>query len=332
MNSVRAPPPNKNTIQFSNNNNSGHICDFAKMRKTMHEDHHKIHPNSTIVVLSNVSLTSAASTTVNNVSIVGNAGTDTKLCDVITNTATSQIDGILADSLKLNLDPSDSPHTTTQYFFSPGTPLVTTSTINQLQSNNNTILIDDTNADIIVCNGDDTLTVSAEPQSLRYVYTCFFFACSLAIWVFSTQNFAKKSYTKLYSFDIYNVVHSTSCSTSTCTTSCSTPYVIFETNTLPYVHRTAITERDVSITRTACIDDSGGGGGAIIGGSSDNIPVDNNNIGDDDTDAAATEHILKRSSVSVLQRRETTTYETVDHVIENEHDDDDEDDTSQGMY
>lgn len=251
----------------------------------MHDDHHKIHPNSTIVVLSNVSLTTAASTTVNsNGCIVGNAGADT---NVIANNANSQIDGILADSVKLNLDPSDSPHTTTQYFFSPGTPLVTTSTISQLQSNNNTILIDDTNADIIVCNGDDTLTVSAEPQSL-----------------------------------------STSCSTSTCTTSCSTPYVIFETNSLPYVHRTALTERDVSIARATCIDDSGGGGGGGIGGSSDNIPVDNNNIGDDDTDNAATEHILKRSTASSLLRRETTTYETVDQVIENENDDD-EDDTSQ---
>lgn len=123
----------------------------------MHEDHHKIHPNSTIVVLSNVSLSTAATTTVNNISIVGNDN------NVITN-ATSQIDGILADSVKLNLDSSDSPHTTTQYFFSPATPIVTTST---MQSNNNTILIDDTNADIIVCNADDTLTVSADQQSLR---------------------------------------------------------------------------------------------------------------------------------------------------------------------
>lgn len=130
------------------------------MRKTVHEDH-KIHPNSTIVVLSNVSLSSAATTTVNNVSIVG-TGSD----NVITNT-NSQIDSILADSVKLNLDTSDSPHTTTQYFFSTATP-ITTSTINQLQSNNNTILIEDTNADIIVCNGDDTLTVtSAEQQTLR---------------------------------------------------------------------------------------------------------------------------------------------------------------------
>lgn len=127
----------------------------------MHEEHHKIHPNSTIVVLSNVSLSTAASTTVNNVSIVG--GNDNH---VITNT-NSQIDGILADSVKLNLDASDSPHTTTQYFFSPATPIVTTSTINQLQSNNNTILIEDANTDIIVCSGDDTLTVSADQQSLR---------------------------------------------------------------------------------------------------------------------------------------------------------------------
>lgn len=131
------------------------------MRKTMHEDQ-KIHPNSTIVVLSNVSLSTAASTTVNNMSIVGGSN-DT----VITN-ANSQIDSILADSVKLNLGSSDSPHTTTQYFFSTTTPIVTTSTINHLQSNNNTILIEDTNADIIVCNGDDTLTVtSGEQQSLR---------------------------------------------------------------------------------------------------------------------------------------------------------------------
>lgn len=127
------------------------------MRKTMHEDH-KIHPNSTIVVLSNVSLSSATTT-------VGNIGSE----NVITNT-NSQIDNILADSVKLNLDTSDSPHTTTQYFFSTATPIVTTSTINQLQSNNNTILIDDTNADIIVCNGDDTLTVtSGDQQTLRCV-------------------------------------------------------------------------------------------------------------------------------------------------------------------
>lgn len=127
------------------------------MRKTMHEDH-KIHPNSTIVVLSNVSLSSATTT-------VGNIGSE----NVITNTS-SQIDSILADSVKLNLDSSDSPHTTTQYFFSTATPIVTTSTINQLQSNNNTILIDDTNADIIVCNGDDTLTVtSGDQQTLRCV-------------------------------------------------------------------------------------------------------------------------------------------------------------------
>lgn len=135
----------------------------------MHDDH-KIHPNSTIVVLSNVSLSTAASTTaVNNVRIVGagvgggGGGSE----HVITDT-NSQIDTILADSVKLNLDSSDNPHTTTQYFFSAATPIVTTSTINQLQSNNNTILIEDTNADIIVCNGDDTLTVtSGEQQTLR---------------------------------------------------------------------------------------------------------------------------------------------------------------------
>lgn len=131
----------------------------------MHEDH-KIHPNSTIVVLSNVSLSTAASTTVNNVSIVGgvvSSGND----NVITNT-NSHIDSILADSVKLNLNSTDSPHTTTQYFYSTATPIVTTSTINQLQSNNNTILIENTNADIIVCNGDDTLTVtSGEQQTLR---------------------------------------------------------------------------------------------------------------------------------------------------------------------
>lgn len=137
----------------------------------MHEDHHKIHPNSTIVVLSNVSLSAAASTTVNN--IVGNGGGGGGIGvlseNIITNT-NSQIDSILADSMKLNLDSTHSPHTTTQYFFSTATPIVTTSNINhQLQSNNNTILIEDTNADIIVCNGDDgTLTVtSGEQQTLR---------------------------------------------------------------------------------------------------------------------------------------------------------------------
>lgn len=130
----------------------------------MHEDH-KIHPNSTIVVLSNVSLSSTSATTnaVNNVRIVGTgSGVSGNGSDH------SQIDTILADSVKLNLDSSDGPHTTTQYFFSAATPIVTTSTINQLQSNNNTILIEDTNADIIVCNGDDTLTVtSGEQQTLR---------------------------------------------------------------------------------------------------------------------------------------------------------------------
>lgn len=133
----------------------------------MHEDH-KIHPNSTIVVLSNVSLSTAASTTaVNNVRIVGTGGGGGGGEHAITDT-NSQIDTILADSVKLNLESSDSPHTTTQYFFSAATPIVTTSTINQLQSNNNTILIEDTNADIIVCNGDDTLTVtSGEQQTLR---------------------------------------------------------------------------------------------------------------------------------------------------------------------
>lgn len=127
---------------------------------------------------------------------------------------------------------------------------------------------------------------------------------------------------------IFNVcvcvcLFSTSCSTSTCTTSCSTPYVIFETNSLPYVQRTTLSDRDVSITRATCIDDSGGGG---VGGSSDNLPVDNNNIGDDDTHSAATEHILKRASA--LQHREMS-YENIDQAIENENDDD-EDDTSQG--
>lgn len=118
---------------------------------------------------------------------------------------------------------------------------------------------------------------------------------------------------------------STSCSTSTCTTSCSTPYVIFETNSLPYVQRTTITERDASNTTTTCIDDSGGGGG----GGNDNTPVDNNNIGDDNTDSAATElNILKRATASALQRQRDTCYEHVDQVIENE---DDDDDTSQGM-
>ncbi|XP_055310343.1 nuclear hormone receptor FTZ-F1 isoform X2 [Sitodiplosis mosellana] len=258
------------------------------MRKTMHEDH-KIHPNSTIVVLSNVSLsTSAATNAVNNVRIVGTGGGvgvgvgvgGSGSEHVIADT-NSQIDTILADSVKLNLDSSDGPHTTTQYFFSAATPIVTTSTINQLQSNNNTILIENTNADIIVCNGDDTLTVtSGEQQTL-----------------------------------------STSCSTSSCTTSCNTPYVIFETNSLPYVQRTIVSERDSS-SASVCIDDSGGGGG----GSSSviEIPVDNNNIGDDDIDNNGSDHILKRNSTSVLQRH---SFENVDN--ENDDDDDDEDETSQ---
>lgn len=94
--------------------------------------------------------------------------------------------------------------------------------------------------------------------------------------------------------------------------------MIFETNSLPYVQRTVVSERD-STNTTACIDDSGGG----------DTPVDNNNIGDDDTDNNGTDHILKRSSASVLQRH---SFENVDQIIENDNDDDDEDDTSQGMY
>lgn len=94
--------------------------------------------------------------------------------------------------------------------------------------------------------------------------------------------------------------------------------MIFETNSLPYVQRTIVSERDSSNT-TACIDDSGGG----------DTPVDNNNIGDDDPDNNGTDHIMKRSSTSVLQRH---SFENVDQIIENDNDDDDEDDTSQGMY
>lgn len=102
---------------------------------------------------------------------------------------------------------------------------------------------------------------------------------------------------------------STPCSTSSCTTS---PYVIFETNSLPYVQRTVVTERNQSNT-TSCIDDSGGG----------ETPVDNNNIGDDENDNHGTDHILKRISASVLQRH------SFEHVADNENDED-EDDTSQG--
>lgn len=111
---------------------------------------------------------------------------------------------------------------------------------------------------------------------------------------------------------------STSCSTSSCTTSCNTPYVIFETNSLPYVQRTIVSERDSSST-SACIDDSGGGG---------EIPIDNNNIGDDDADNnGGSDHILKRNSASVLQRH---SFENVEN--DNDNDDDDEDETSQGIY
>lgn len=105
---------------------------------------------------------------------------------------------------------------------------------------------------------------------------------------------------------------STSCSTSSCTTS---PYVIFETNTLPYVQRTVVSERDTS-NATVCIDDSGGGG-------------DNNNIGDDDTDNNRNDQLLKRNSISVLQRH---SFESVEHVIEHENEDDDDDDEASGMY
>lgn len=108
---------------------------------------------------------------------------------------------------------------------------------------------------------------------------------------------------------------STSCSTSSCTTS---PYVIFETNTLPYVQRTLVSERDTSNV-TACIDDSGGGGD----------PIDNNNIGDDDTDNNGNDQLLKRNSISVLQRH---SFESVEHVIEHENEDDDDDDEASGIY
>lgn len=155
----------------------------------MHEDQ-RIHPNSTIVVLSNVSLSTAATTTMINNGVNINVGTDN---NVITTNATGHIDGILSsDAVKLNLDSSDSPHTTTQYFFSSATPLVTTSTINQLQSNNNTILIEDTNADIIVCNGDDTLTVSADQQSLRYDILTYFYLTLYGIRIFSILFLARK--------------------------------------------------------------------------------------------------------------------------------------------
>lgn len=226
----------------------------------MHEEH-TIHPNSTIVVLSNVSISAAAS---NNVSIVGNS------VERVTTDTNNRIDSLLSDSVKLNLDSSGNSNTTTQYFFSTNTPIVTTST-NQLQSNNNnTILIDESNTDIIVCNGDDTITVTSVP----------------------------------------NVT--TSCSTSSCATSCSAPYVIFETNNLPYIQRTVVTERDAQ-DATVCIDDSGGT-------ASDTI--DNNNIdADDDAENNANELILKRT--------------TSDHVFDNADiidDENEEDDTSQGNH
>lgn len=120
----------------------------------MHEEH-TIHPNSTIVVLSNVSITNATTTNADNkMTINRNGGTER---NNITN-ATNQIESIFSDSVKLNLDAIDNnPNTATQYFFSTTTP-------NQLQTNNNnnTILIDDSNQNqIIVCNDDATITVTS---------------------------------------------------------------------------------------------------------------------------------------------------------------------------
>lgn len=119
----------------------------------MHEEH-TIHPNSTIVVLSNVSITNATTTNANNTMTINRNGATER--NNITN-ATNQIESIFSEAVKLNLDAIDNnPNTTTQYFFS-------TTTSNQLQTNNNnTILIDDTNPDqIIVCNDDDTITVTS---------------------------------------------------------------------------------------------------------------------------------------------------------------------------
>lgn len=87
--------------------------------------------------------------------------------------------------------------------------------------------------------------------------------------------------------------------------------MIFETNSLPYVQRTVVTERNHSNT-TVCIDDSGGG----------EAPIDNNNIGDDDTDNNGSDHILKRLSASVLQRH---SFENVDRIGEDDNEDDDDD-------
>lgn len=119
----------------------------------MHEEH-TIHPNSTIVVLSNISITNANATTTTASERYIDLPT---LPKTITTNATNQIESIFSDSVKLNLDAIDNhPNTTTQYFFS-------TTTSNQLQTNNNnTILIDDSNPDqIIVCNDDDTITVTS---------------------------------------------------------------------------------------------------------------------------------------------------------------------------
>lgn len=101
--------------------------------------------------------------------------------------------------------------------------------------------------------------------------------------------------------------------------------MIFESNSLPYVQRTIVSERDSS-SASVCIDDSGGGGGGGGGSAVVEIPIDNNNIGDDVIDNnGGSDHILKRNSASVLQRH---SFETVEN--ENDDDDDDEDETSQG--
>lgn len=128
----------------------------------MHEEQ-LTHPNSTIVVLSNVNISPVASSTANNVSIVGGNGGNRITADH-------------ANQILTIHSPNHSHTSTTQYFFSATTPIVTTSsTANQLHTtngaptNNNTILIDDTNTDIIVTNGDNTVTVTSVPNVIMEI-------------------------------------------------------------------------------------------------------------------------------------------------------------------
>lgn len=142
----------------------------------MHEEH-TIHPNSTIVVLSNVSISPANS---NNVSIVGNG------IERVTANASNQIDSILGESMKLNLNASNGSNTSTQYFFSTNTPLSTNNNNNN-NNNNNTILIDETDGEIIVCN--DTITVTSVPNvSTSCATSTCATSCSTPYVIFETTN------------------------------------------------------------------------------------------------------------------------------------------------